>query len=100
MEAFPIPITEALACGTPIITSNVYGLKELAGDAAALVDPSDPELIAKTVLALVDDEAGRQQLSAKAVERARLFDWERCTVETLEILEQIGSGRKPGTART
>ena len=46
LEAFPIPLTEAMACGTPILTSNVNGLKEIAGDAALLIDPSDTEQIA------------------------------------------------------
>ena len=91
MEAHPIPITEALATGTPIVTSNAYGLKELAGDAALLVHPSDPEAIAAAVLQLVSDPELRKQLELRAAERSRLFDWDVCAEKTLAILERVGS---------
>ena len=90
MEAHPIPITEALATGTPIVTSNAYGLKELAGDAALLVDPSDPDQIAAAVLRLMNEPALREALRAKAAERSKLFDWDICTQRTLAILERVG----------
>lgn len=92
MEAFPIPVTEALASGTPIVTSNAYGLKELAGDAALLVDPADPGEIAGAVLRLLSEPALRETLQAKAAERSKLFDWDDCAHRTLEILEQVGAG--------
>jgi len=90
MEAFPIPITEALASGTPTVTSNVFGLKELAGDAALLVDPRDADAIADASLALLDDIALRETLRSRAAERSKLFDWERCAHRTIAILERIG----------
>jgi glycosyltransferase involved in cell wall biosynthesis len=92
MEAHPIPVTEALATGTPIVTSNAYGLKELAGDAALLVDPADPDAIADAVLKLVSDPLLREQLEAKAAERSKLFDWDVCAARTLAILERVGGG--------
>ena len=91
MEAHPIPITEALATGTPIVTSNAYGLKELAGDAALLVDPSDPEAIANAVVKLVSDPVLREQLQRKGAERSKLFDWDVCAERTLAILEKVGA---------
>lgn len=90
MEAHPIPVTEALACGTPIVTSNAYGLKELAGDAALLVDPADPDAIAAAVLRLFDEPALRAELQARAAVRSRLFDWDLCAQKTLAILERVG----------
>lgn len=90
MEAHPIPITEALASGTPTVTSNVFGLKELAGDAAVLVDPSKPEDIAEAVLGLFNDEERRRELASKAAERSKMFDWGRCARETLGVLERVG----------
>jgi glycosyltransferase involved in cell wall biosynthesis len=90
MEAHPIPVTEALATGTPIVTSNAYGLKELAGDAALLVDPSDPEAIAAAVLKLVSDAGLRDALKVKAEARSKLFDWDVCAEKTLAILERVG----------
>ena len=90
MEAFPIPVTEALASGTPLVTSNAYGLKELAGDAALLVDPADPDEIARAVLRLLSEPRLREALQAKARLRSKLFNWNDCARETLAILERVG----------
>ncbi len=90
MEAFPIPITEALTSGTPTITSNVFGLRELAGDAALLVDPTDSQAIADAIVALLRGPALCEELSAKARQRAQLFDWSRCANETLALIERVG----------
>jgi glycosyltransferase involved in cell wall biosynthesis len=93
MEAFPIPITEAMACGTPIITSNANGLKEIAGDAAVLVNPSRPEEIAAAIQQVLIDSDLQYSLSAKSLERAKIFRWEKCAEETLAILERVASER-------
>jgi glycosyltransferase involved in cell wall biosynthesis len=89
VEAFPIPITEAMACGTPIITSNANGLQEIVGDAALLVDPRHPDEIARAIKQLLSDPRLQHALSAKALERANMFRWERCATETLAILESL-----------
>jgi glycosyltransferase involved in cell wall biosynthesis len=89
IEAFPIPITEALACGTPIVTSNANGLRELAGGAAVLVDPDRPEEIAAAVTRVLTDAALRADLSARGLARAAAFTWDRCARETLAILEEV-----------
>ena len=91
LEAFPIPITEAMACGTPIITSNVNGLDEIAGDAAVLVDPGNAEAIANAVCQLLSDAERRQQLSVKGLKRATRFTWDQCARSTLNILESVGA---------
>jgi glycosyltransferase involved in cell wall biosynthesis len=92
MEAHPIPVTEALATGTPIVTSNAYGLKELAGDAALLVDPANPDEIAAAVLRLMNEPALREELQRRAAVRSKLFDWDICAERTLAILERVGGG--------
>lgn len=92
LEAFPVPITEAMACGTPIITSNVNGLQEIAGDAALLVDPQDTTAIAAAITRLLDDTGLRLSLAARGLARSRLFDWDKCAAETLSILEAACSG--------
>lgn len=92
MEAFPIPITEALASGTPIVTSNAYGLRELAGEAALLVDPSDPAEVAGAVQRILDDADLRSDLQTRARHRSKQFEWDRCSRQTLRILEAVGSG--------
>ena len=88
LEAFPIPLTEAMACGTPILTSNVNGLKEIAGDAALLMDPNDTESIANGISKIISDTKLQNELSAKGLERSSLFTWDLCASKTLELLEK------------
>ena len=87
VEAFPIPITEALACGTPIITSNANGLLEIVGDAAICVKPDDHEEIAAALHQVLTEPRIREDLSARGTQRAAKFSWDRCARETLRILE-------------
>ncbi len=89
LEAFPIPLTEAMACGTPILTSNVNGLKEIAGDAALLIDPSDTELIANGMARILSNSELRESLSRKGLERSSLFSWDLCAKSTLALLERV-----------
>lgn len=91
LEAFPIPLTEAMACGTPILTSDVNGLKEIAGDAALLMDPNDTESIADGIARILSDPKLLEELSCKGVERSALFSWDRCARETLSLLERVSS---------
>jgi glycosyltransferase involved in cell wall biosynthesis len=92
LEAFPIPITEAMACGTPIVTSDVNGLEEIAGDAALRVDPKSPGAIAKAVARVIDDAELRRGLSERGLVRSSRFTWERCGEETLRRLEALVRG--------
>lgn len=89
LEAFPIPITEAMTCGTPIITSKSNGLKEIAGDAALLVDPNQTEAISEAMCQILQDSNLRATLSARGLARARKFTWETCAKKTLAILEDL-----------
>ena len=92
LEAFPIPLTEAMACGTPIVTSNVNGLKEIAGDAALLIDPRDTERIANGMAQILSDSGLREFLSDRGLERSSLFSWDLCAKSTLALLERVGVG--------
>jgi glycosyltransferase involved in cell wall biosynthesis len=87
-EAFPIPITEAMTCGTPIVTSGVNGLEELAGDAALLVDPGDPDATAAAALRVLSDPALAGRLRAAGLARSRIFSWQACARNTLAVVEQ------------
>jgi glycosyltransferase involved in cell wall biosynthesis len=89
LEAFPIPLTEAMACGTPILTSNVNGLKEIAGNAALLIDPSDIERIADGMARILSDSELRESLSRKGLARSSLFSWDLCATSTLALLESV-----------
>jgi glycosyltransferase involved in cell wall biosynthesis len=90
LEAFPIPITEAMACGTPIITSDRNGLSEVAGDAGMQVDPDDAGAIAAAVQRVLSDAPMRAQLSARGRARAQRYTWEACAQKTLGLLETVG----------
>jgi glycosyltransferase involved in cell wall biosynthesis len=90
LEAFPIPLTEAMACGTPILTSNVNGLKEIAGDAAVLVNPADTQAISNAILRILSDPGLRAELTEKGLKRANLFSWDKCTEKTLSLLGRVG----------
>lgn len=91
LEAFPIPLTEAMACGTPIITSRVNGLEEIAGDAALLVDPEDPTEIADAALRVLTDPRVAAGLAAAGLKRSRIFNWSLCGERTLSLLEEVAA---------
>jgi glycosyltransferase involved in cell wall biosynthesis len=74
-EGFGLPPLEAMACGTPVVTSNVSSLPEIAGGAAILVDPYDTASIAEGITRAVSDEALRAELTARGLARARDFSW-------------------------
>lgn len=88
-EGFGLPVLEALACGTPVLTSNVSSLPEVAGDAALLVDPSDVDAIAAGMLRLITDAGLRRSLIEKGYTQARKFSWAGAARQVLEVLESV-----------
>jgi glycosyltransferase involved in cell wall biosynthesis len=89
-EGFGLPPLEAMASGTPVVTSNVSSLPEVAGDAAVLVDPHDPAAIADGIFKVLTDENTRRTLRRKGLERARQFSWEASVRRVREIYCQVG----------
>lgn len=87
-EGFGLPVLEAMACGTPVITSNLSSLPEVAGDAAILIDPYNVGELATAMQALVEDGELRSRLSILGLERSRQFSWERTGQATVEVLQQ------------
>lgn len=85
-EGFGLPILEAMACGTPVITSNIASMPEVAADAAILVDPYDLDRITAAMKIVAEDMKLRSQLRQAGLARARDFSWEKTGQATANIL--------------
>ena len=88
-EGFGFPIVQAMAAGTPVLTSNTSCLPEIAGEAALLVDPRSPVEIASGLTRLLESESLRADLSARGRERASIFCWDRCAEESLQFFKTV-----------
>jgi glycosyltransferase involved in cell wall biosynthesis len=85
-EGFGLPVLEAMACGTPVVTSNVTALPEVAGDAALLVDPTSVEQIAGAMRQIASDTALRRQLRDKGLSQAARFSWANTTAGVQQLM--------------
>jgi glycosyltransferase involved in cell wall biosynthesis len=90
-ESFGIPILEAMACGAPVITSNTSSMPEIAGDAAALANPSDPKDIARHMQEVVSDPGYRKRMISLGLQQSARFSWRSMARKVLEIYTEIGS---------
>ena len=88
-EGFGLPPLEAMASGTPVVTSNVSSLPEVAGEAALLVNPYEPAAIADGIHSVLTDESIRRDLRQKGLARAGQFSWEASAQRVLEIYRQV-----------
>ena len=88
-ESFGIPMLEAMACGTPIVTSNVSAMPEVAGKGAILVNPQEPQEIADALLRLEDDATFYQQQVAYSLERVKSFSWQHTAQEYVNIYIKV-----------
>lgn len=93
-ESFGIPILEGMACGVPVITSNTSSMPEVAGNAAAIVDPAKPKEIANAIEKILSDEEYRLALCEKGVERAKMFSWRNMASAYLDLYKHIVSETK------
>jgi glycosyltransferase involved in cell wall biosynthesis len=88
-EGFGLPPLEAMACGCPVVVSNVSSLPEVCGDAAYYVEPQDPSSIAEGICKVLEDSDTREALISKGIERAGVFSWERTARETLAVFREV-----------
>ena len=80
---------EAMACSTPVVTSHVSSLPEIAGNAALLIDPHDVDNIANAIYNVLTDNGLRKDLIHKGLERAKQFTWEKTARETLAVYKGL-----------
>ena len=88
-EGFGLPVLEAMACGTPVLTSDVSSLPEVAGSAALLVNPLDTDAIAQGICRLLEDAPLRQSLIEMGYEQVRRFSWASAAQQVLQVLVSV-----------
>jgi glycosyltransferase involved in cell wall biosynthesis len=84
-EGFGLPPLEAMACGAPVIASDISSIKEVVGKAARLVSPSSKDELARAINELLDSEYLRRDLSTRGVKRAAEFCWSESAAATREV---------------
>lgn len=89
MEGFGLPILEAMASGCPVITSNLSSMPEVAGDAALLVDPYAPDMIADAMKHLALNKVLQSDLTARGKKRAEMFTWRNCAERMLDVYHSV-----------
>ena len=86
-EGFGLPVLEAMACGAPVITTNVSSMPEVAGDGALMIAPDDVTALSSAMARVLDDRAFAADLGRRAMAEASRFSWDRCARETVEVYE-------------
>ena len=92
-EGFGMPLLEAMAAGTPVITSSISAMPEVVGEAGVTVDPYDADEIREALRSMLEDVNAAAQLGARGRDRARGFTWERTAALTWQFFEKTVSGR-------
>lgn len=88
-EGFGLPILEAMASGTPVITSNVSSMPEIAGNAAIFADPRDVEDINKKLKEVLNDKSLQKELIIKGIKRSKEFTWEKTAEQTAQVYKNL-----------
>ena len=88
-EGFGLPPLEAMACGTPVIVSDVSSLPEVVGDAGLVVNPREPEALATAMIAVLGHSALAAQMRSKGLARAKQFSWEATAHRTAQYYRDV-----------
>lgn len=88
-EGFGLPPLEAMACGVPVIASDVASIPEVVGDAGVLINPHDVDAFAEAIQGLLTDSNQRTRLSSRALMRSKEFTWERCIEQTVDAYRHV-----------
>jgi glycosyltransferase involved in cell wall biosynthesis len=88
-EGFGFPPLEAMACGTPVVTSNVSSLPEVVGDAAIQVDPYDVSALSQAIDRVLSDQQLRKSLRMRGIERSKLFTWKEAARQTIQLYDRV-----------
>ncbi len=88
-EGFGLPPLEAMACGAPVIASDVPSLAETVGKAAHVVPPKDVHKLAQSLVAMISDEGKRDYFSSAGLKHASQFSWEQTARLTLEVYREV-----------
>jgi glycosyltransferase involved in cell wall biosynthesis len=88
-ETFGFPVLEAMACGTPVVTSNAYSIPEISGDTAILCPPLDYMAFKNAIERILQDAETRKEMISKGLENAKKFSWKKCAEETLKVYKQL-----------
>jgi glycosyltransferase involved in cell wall biosynthesis len=88
-EGFGMPPLEAMACGTPVITSNTSSLPEVVGDAAIIADPYDVNKFAEEMYELLMNESLKEEMIKKGLKRSKMFSWDTSAKRTLKVYKEL-----------
>jgi glycosyltransferase involved in cell wall biosynthesis len=99
-EGFGLPVVEAMAMGLPVLTSDIGATREVAGDAAILVDPYSVDSICAGLRQLISNNELRQHLGAKGLKRAAEFSWNSTANQTLAVVHKAAQSISRATAKT
>jgi alpha-1,3-rhamnosyl/mannosyltransferase len=88
-EGFGLPPLEAMASGVPVLSSCGSSMSEVVGEAGILVDPHDDEAMVRELARLLEDAELRRNLARKGLDRAAMFSWKNCVLDTVDVYRQV-----------